>query len=73
MKISQSLLFVILAAAPHAQTFRGALSGTVTDSSGAALPESAVKLENPSTGLTRGTTSTGNAHFTAAPATAAPL
>ena len=63
MRICQSLLFVILAAALHAQTFRGALSGTVTDSSGAALPESAVKLENPSTGFARGTTSTGNGDF----------
>src|SRR5215472_8340041 len=63
MKICQSLLFVILAVALHAQTFRGALSGTVTDPSGAALPESAVKLENLSTGFTRGTTSTSNADF----------
>jgi hypothetical protein len=63
MKIFRLLLFVILAAALHGQTFRGALSGTVSDSSGAALPESALKLENPSTGFTRGTTSTGNGDF----------
>lgn len=63
MKYCQSLLLVILAAGLHAQTFRGALSGTVTDSSGAALAESAVKLEKASTGFTRGTTSTGNGDF----------
>ncbi len=33
----------------QAQTFRGALTGTVTDSSGAAIPNATVQLANPST------------------------
>src|SRR5579862_6616743 len=52
-----------LALLADAQTFRGALSGTVTDSSGAALPEAAVRLENPATGLVRTSTSSGNGDF----------
>ena len=63
MHAYRSLLIVTLVAAAQAQTFRGALSGTVTDASGAALPEAAVKLESTSTGLNRATTSTGNGDF----------
>ena len=54
------LSFALLA---DAQTFRGALSGTVTDPSGAALPEATVKLDNPATGSTRTITSSGNGEF----------
>ena len=46
-----------------AQTFRGSLSGSVTDTSGAALPEATVKLDSPSTGFTRTITSTGSGDF----------
>jgi hypothetical protein len=63
MNTRTSLLIVILAATAHAQTFRGALSGTITDSSGAALPAAVVKLEHSSTGLVRTITSTGNGDF----------
>ena len=43
-----------------AQTFRGAISGTVTDPSGASVANATVKLVSPDTGLTRnGLTSSG--------------
>jgi len=58
-----SLLVVILAACTQGQTFRGALSGAVRDSSGAALPGASIQLENPSTGALRSTTSTGSGDF----------
>jgi hypothetical protein len=63
MNIRALLLVLSLAAVASGQTFRGALSGTVTDPSGAALPEAAIKLDNSSTGLTRSTTSAGNGDF----------
>ncbi|MGD0096739.1 MAG: TonB-dependent receptor [Terracidiphilus sp.] len=36
-----------------AQTFRGSIQGTITDSSGAAIPGAQVKVFSPGTGLTR--------------------
>ncbi|SPE34818.1 hypothetical protein SBA6_40103 [Candidatus Sulfopaludibacter sp. SbA6] len=56
---------VLLAPSGWAQTFRGSLTSTVTDTSGAALPEAAVRLDNPATGFTRTTiaTSTGEYNF----------
>ena len=63
MNIRSWLLVVSLGAVAWGQTFRGALSGTVTDPSGAALPEAVVKLDHSSTGLTRSTTSAGNGDF----------
>ena len=48
-----------------AQTFRGGISGTVTDATGAAVAGAAVKLVSPDTGLTREgiTSSTGEFVF----------
>src|SRR5262245_31995982 len=46
-----------------AQTFRGDLAGTVTDPSGAALPNTVIKVDNPSTGLSRSTVTGGNGDF----------
>src|ERR1700693_6163451 len=37
----------------HAQTFRGTILGTVTDSSGGAVPGATVTIKNLDTGLTR--------------------
>jgi Carboxypeptidase regulatory-like domain len=53
-------LFVFLfAVSAFAQTFRGTVSGTVTDSTGGAVPNATVKLDSTATGLTRsGVTST---------------
>ena len=59
IKLSLGLLAAILAAVSlDAQTFRGGVAGTVTDSSGATVARAAVKMVSPDTGLTReGTTS----------------
>lgn len=46
-------VFLLCALAASAQTFRGGISGVVTDPSGSALADALVKLENPATGLTR--------------------
>ena len=48
-----------------AQTFRGGVTGTVADASGAAVANAAVKLVSPDTGLTREgiTSSTGEFVF----------
>ena len=60
-----SLLALLASASLIAQTFRGGISGTVTDPSGAAVAGAAVKLVSPDTGLTREgiTTSTGEFVF----------
>jgi hypothetical protein len=57
------LPIVLTAVIAQAQTFRGNLSGTITDSTGAALPEASVKLENPATGFNRTTTSSAAGEF----------
>ncbi|MBI2684799.1 MAG: carboxypeptidase regulatory-like domain-containing protein [Acidobacteria bacterium] len=49
-----------------AQTFRGNIAGTVQDASGAAIPNAAVKLESPSTGLTRAVMASASGDFTMA-------
>jgi hypothetical protein len=63
MILRRSLLIFTLVFTAYGQTFRGALSGTITDPSGAALPEATVKLDSPSTGLTRSVASGGNGDF----------
>jgi hypothetical protein len=47
------LFSLIFACSSSAQTFRGSIQGTITDSSGAAIPGAQVKVSSPSTGLTR--------------------
>ena len=47
------LLFTAFTTAAFAQTFLGSLSGIASDASGAAVPGAIVKLDSPSTGLTR--------------------
>src|ERR1700721_958627 len=56
-------IFALLSAAAFAQTFRGDLAGAVTDSSGAAVANAIVKIDSPSTGLTRATTANGSGAF----------
>ena len=63
MRIGAAFLLLSLTIAAYGQTFRGALSGAVTDSTGAALPGATVKLDNPSTGLSRSTVSTEAGDF----------
>lgn len=48
-------LALALTALMPAQTFRGAISGTLTDASGAAVPDASIQLASPSTGLKRTT------------------
>jgi hypothetical protein len=60
-----SVFVILLAAAALSQTFRGGVSGIITDQSGAAVPGAAVQLVHEGTGLTRNqeTTSTGDFSF----------
>ena len=44
---------LIFACTVSAQTFRGSIQGTITDSTGAALPGASVKVFSPGTGLSR--------------------
>ena len=53
MQIVRTLIVFLFAAVLGAQTFRGNITGVVTDSSGAAIAGAAVSLNSPSTGLTR--------------------
>src|SRR5271154_5668303 len=54
-----AILLMMLAAAPGwAQTFRGTIQGTVTDSSGAALVGATVTVHNVDTGVDRITNTT---------------
>ncbi len=46
-----------------AQTFRGTILGTVTDQSGAVVPDAKVKVRNADTGLVRETLSAGDGSF----------
>lgn len=58
---------VLLAAAwpAEAQTFRGTILGTVTDSSGAAVPEANVAIKNVDTGATRAVTTSADGSYSA--------
>ena len=57
------LLLSMPACTLTAQTFRGAISGTVTDSTGAAVPGAQVTLTETATGAKHQTTSTGAGDF----------
>ena len=57
------LLVAIFAAPGWAQTFRGTILGTVTDSSGAAVAGATVTIKNVDTGLVRTTVSTGDGTY----------
>jgi hypothetical protein len=54
------LLFVVTA---NAQTFRGAINGTVTDPSGAVVPSAHVKARNKATSIDYSTESTSDGQF----------
>ncbi|HWE49321.1 MAG TPA: carboxypeptidase regulatory-like domain-containing protein [Bryobacteraceae bacterium] len=57
------LFFALLSSTAFGQTFRGDLAGTVTDASGAALAGAAVKVDSPSTGLSRTALTGGHGDF----------
>ena len=56
-------LTFLVSAQLFSQTFRGGVSGSVTDASGATVTGAAVKLVSPDTGLTRDTTSSSAGEF----------
>lgn len=62
------LVFVILvvlslAVAANAQTFRGSINGTVTDPSGAVVPNASVKATETATGIDHNTVTTSEGQF----------
>ncbi len=63
MLFSRLLFFIVFTSAAFAQTFLGSLSGTAADASGAAVPGAIVRLDSPSTGLTRSAVSAANGGF----------
>src|SRR5947199_2175375 len=64
LSLSISVLVFLLASTAIAQTFRGGISGNVTDPTGAAIPGATVEIVNEGTGLTRGQPTTSNGDFT---------
>src|SRR6266849_6718316 len=63
MKVFRIVVFLVCALSAPAQTFRGSISGTLTDSSGAALPAATVRLESGTTGLTRTVTAGSSGEY----------
>jgi hypothetical protein len=57
------LVILALAVAVNAQTFRGAINGTVTDPSGAAVPNAQVKATETATGIDHNTITTTDGVF----------
>jgi hypothetical protein len=58
-----SFLLIALGAIGIAQTFRGGISGIITDQTGAIVPEAAVKATNDATGLVYSTTASSAGEF----------
>ena len=56
-------VFLILAVAANAQTFRGSINGTVSDPSGAFVPNAKVKATEVSTNIDHNTVTTGDGQF----------
>jgi hypothetical protein len=57
------LVVLSLAVGVNAQTFRGAINGTVSDPSGASVPNAAVKATESTTGIDHNTVTTGDGAF----------
>ena len=58
-----SLLLALIVVTGQAQTFRGAINGTVTDQTGAVVPNAEVKATEVATGIAHSTTSTTAGQF----------
>jgi outer membrane receptor protein involved in Fe transport len=58
-------LLVVFAGSATAQTFRGTILGTVTDSSGGTVPGATVTIKNVDTGLTRTLTTSDDGSYSA--------
>ncbi|HEY4784224.1 MAG TPA: TonB-dependent receptor, partial [Chthoniobacterales bacterium] len=61
--LSIVLVLFSLAWPTAAQTYRGAINGTVTDPSGAVIPDAEVKAKNKATDVTTSTTTTSDGQF----------
>jgi len=57
------LVVLSLAVGANAQTFRGAINGTVSDPSGASVPNAAVKATENTTGIDHTTVTTSDGAF----------
>src|SRR5713101_9886134 len=57
------LIVLSLAVAANAQTYRGAINGTVMDPSGAVVPNAQVKAKEKSTGIDHSTVTTSDGQF----------
>src|SRR6266550_7287673 len=57
------LAVLLLGVATNAQTFRGAINGTVSDPSGAVVPNAQVKAKEKSTGIDHSTVTTTDGQF----------
>jgi len=57
------LVVLSLAVAVNAQTFRGSINGTVSDPSGALVPNASVKATESATGIDHNTVTTGDGAF----------
>ncbi|HUE54411.1 MAG TPA: carboxypeptidase-like regulatory domain-containing protein, partial [Candidatus Udaeobacter sp.] len=63
-RLALAILVVLsLAVAANGQTFRGAINGTVSDPSGASVPNAAVKATETATGIDHNTISTSDGAF----------
>src|SRR5262245_43870701 len=58
-----AVVLLVFALAANAQTFRGAINGTVTDPSGAVVPNAQVKATETATGIEHNTVTTGDGQF----------
>jgi hypothetical protein len=63
MQLVRTTVLLLFAAALPAQTFRGSISGVVTDASGAVVAGAAVKLDNPATGISRAAASNSQGEY----------
>src|SRR6266446_4933064 len=57
------LVVLLFAVGVNAQTFRGAINGTVSDPSGASVPNAAVKATETATGIDHNTVTTSEGQF----------
>ncbi|HYX51979.1 MAG TPA: TonB-dependent receptor, partial [Candidatus Limnocylindrales bacterium] len=57
------MLVLVLGASLAAQTFRGGIQGTVTDSSGAVVADAEINVVNPATGFSRTTKTDGTGNY----------
>src|SRR5277367_3066430 len=58
-----ALVIALVALTGHAQTFRGSINGSVTDPSGAAVPNAKVKATETATGIEHNAVSTSDGQF----------